>query len=133
MKRSLIISLMIIAAGATAWVVVANQGIKDKIITYFENGDTEGLSTYCSDDVVLIMYEEQEYETKTVVKENLQAFFKQYPPKTFKVRHYGKSEKKSSFYIVGILQTTEQVFRVNIMIDNDKIEDININFEKPIG
>ena len=124
---------MITALGATAWVIAANQGIKDEIIAYFENGDAEGLFSYCSDDVLLIMFEEQEYDSKNAVKESLASFFEQYPPKTFKVRHFGKSEKKNSFYMIGILQTTDQVFRVSIMIDNDKIEDINIDFEKPNG
>ena len=131
MKKNFIIALMIIAVGGMAWVIAANQGIKDEIIAYFEAGDAEGLAAYCSDDVVLIMYEKEEYESKETIKKTLQSFFEQYPPKTFKIRHYGKSGKKDAFYMIGILQTAGEVFRVNIMIDNEKIEDININFQEP--
>jgi hypothetical protein len=133
MNRNLIFALMVIAVGGMAWVVTNNQGIKEKIVAYFEAGDADGIVAYCSDDFVLLMYDKQEYETKVTVKKSLYAFFEQYPPKTFKIRHYGKSEKKNAFYMIGILQTTEEVFRVTIMIDNDKIEDISIYFEKPIG
>ena len=133
MRNSIIIVLLLFGVGGTALVLTSNQGIKEKIIDYFETGNVEGLSTLLSEDVILTLYDKEEFENKNAVNKKVKAFFEQYPPESFKVRHYGKSIRKNCFYMVGVLQTTQEVFRVTIMIDNEKIEDININFEHPIS
>lgn len=133
MRRSIIITLLLFGMGGTAWILSSNQGIKDKIIACFKTGSVEKISASLSEDIFLTLFDEEEFESKQAVEKKLTDFFEQFPPKDFKIKHQGTSVKGNSFYLIGLLHTTENVFRVRLTIDNKMIEDINIIFEKPIS
>ncbi len=133
MKRNIIITLLVFGVVGTAGFFLFGQGIKDKISHSFETGNVQKMAPYFSESILLTMYDDQEYEGTSDVSQKLSSFFEQYPSKDFKTLHYRKKEHKNSFYMVGIYQATEEVFRINVLIYNEKIDDINISFESPLS
>jgi len=124
MKKLILIVFALSTIGATTLVVVFNPNLRDIIIKSFTKGDVETLSTCFTEDVFLELFDKEEYNDLRPVKDRLRTFFEAYPPKYFKIKHESSAAHKKN---------AEEVFRVNISIEEEKIKDISIIFETPIN
>jgi hypothetical protein len=133
MKKSTILLICVFILGATSLIYALQQSAKDKIIHGFNIGDAELIASFCEKESLLELFDAEEYEGKTSIKKRLEDFFTQYPPRSFKVQHEGGKDHPGKDYIIGVLQSEGEVFRVTLAIKHKILTDINIIFEAPAG
>lgn len=133
MKNTILLGLIFLVFGTTTVAVLSEQSLKDEIVRSFSTGDIQSLTQSFADDILLELFDKDEYEDPSEIEKRLDTFFKKYPPKKFTIKHEGGAGHQKYSYLIGILQTKEEVFRVSFTMEADKISNINIIFEVPFS
>jgi len=88
--------------------------IPPDIISSFNNGDASRLSNYLNDNVELVLGNNNNVYSKQQTLTILSDFFKKNKVNGFQVLHQG--EKETSNFIIGTLKTSNDDFRVYILM-----------------
>lgn len=88
--------------------------IPPDIISSFNNGDASRLSNYLNDNVELVLGNNNNVYSKQQTLTILTDFFKKNKVNSFQVLHQG--EKETSNFIIGTLKTSNDDFRVYILM-----------------
>lgn len=97
--------------------LVANQvqaQIPDEVITSLKTGNAAKLSNHFSDNIELVVLDNEDVYSKAHAKQVINDFFTKYPPKDFTIIH--KGGKEGSNYAIGNLQVANEKFRVYFLI-----------------
>ncbi|MFV0593966.1 MAG: DUF4783 domain-containing protein [Draconibacterium sp.] len=111
-KISLILILFITMLAGTALAQVPNDIIKS-----FDTGNSKLLSGFFNQNVELVVLDNDNVYSKGQAEQIVASFFKSFPPiekNAFTVIH--NSEKEDPKFVIGKLQTTKGVFRVNFLL-----------------
>ena len=93
-------------------VVLMAQDVLSGVATAFRNGNSEALDKYMSNGVSLVLADEKaEITSRSNVEAAICRFFSTHQVKSFDINHKGKREE--SGFIVGTLQTSNGIYRVN--------------------
>ncbi len=118
-----------LVVGISAWMAFTpsySPIVKD-IIAAFEAGDAARLTEFLSEDIKVSTIDDQEAHTKFESQQLLTDFFEEFPPITFEEKHRGRSKGGQSMFLIGELETTGGIFRINLRIAGDKITVFEMN------
>jgi len=106
------------------------SSVPSDIISAFKDGDANRLSAYLNDNVELVMENNNNIFSKQQTLTILSDFFKKNKVNGFQVLHQG--EKETSNFIIGTLKTSNDDFRVYILMRkaNNKTLILQIRIEK---
>ena len=93
---------------------MAMAQIPDDIIVSLKSGNAAKLADHFSDNVELVVLDNENVYSKAHAQQVLSDFFKKYPPKNFTIIHQGG--KDGSNYAIGNLQVESEKFRVYFLI-----------------
>lgn len=95
-------------------------------------GDIETLSKYFDETVEICILDLEDMVDKDEAKTEIESFFDDHQPKSFKVVHDGTSKGQDSRYFIGDLSTSGETFRVYVylMSTQDSYLIQEIRFEK---
>lgn len=104
---------------------------QEKIVDDFGKGNVAELMTDFDEEVSLTIFGEDDFYTKEEAVKVLLEFFQNHRPEQFIVKHNGSNQRKSSYYLIGELRTTEKKrYRVYISNSEDKLENIEITNQR---
>lgn len=114
----------------TAVPVLTSQTVSKSIVSAFAKGDAKKLSEHLHTNLEIKLDGKMQMVSRNQAIRVLQDFFKDNPPKSFKIIHEGI--KVGSLFGIGELKTREANFRVNLhFIKVDKNNLIyNLSIEK---
>ncbi|MFA9391397.1 MAG: DUF4783 domain-containing protein [Prolixibacteraceae bacterium] len=104
--------LLIIAFFAIANLAVAQ--IPNDVILSLKSGNAAKLAAHFSDNVELVVLDNENVYSKAHAQQVISDFFKKYPPQNFSIIHQGG--KDGSNYAIGNLQVENEKFRVYFLI-----------------
>lgn len=93
---------------------LATAQIPDDIIVSLKSGNAAKLAAHFSDNVELVVLDNENVYSKAHAQQVLSDFFKKYPPKNFIIIHQGG--KDGSNYAIGNLQVENEKFRVYFLV-----------------
>lgn len=93
---------------------IASAQIPDDVIVSLKSGNAAKLAAHFSDNVELVVLDNENVYSKAHAQQVLGDFFKKYPPKNFTIIHQGG--KDGSNYAIGNLQVASEKFRVYFLI-----------------
>ena len=112
MKRTL---LLVLFSSFFSLATIWGQSIPNNVILAFNKGDIKLLDKTISNSVTYILSTPKKVLKKDEFKKELALFFKNQPPKKFKLIH--KGVKKNNGFIIGTLLTKQnEKYRVNILL-----------------
>ena len=94
----------------------AAQSVPEGLISAMKNGDAKKLSVYFHQSLELTIIENDYMSSKNQATKIMEDFFKDNKPVDFKISFEGTKEK--SKYAIGILETKDQNFRINLFFLN---------------
>ena len=113
MKRRIGRAFLLIFA-FVAMVNMAFAQIPDDVIVSLKSGSAAKLASHFSDNVELVVLENENVYSKAHAQQVIDDFFKKYPPQNFTIIHQGG--KDGSNYAIGNLQVNNEKFRVYFLI-----------------
>lgn len=108
-RHTLLIILTVIAFGSSA-----TAQIPDEIIFSLKTGNAAKLASHFSQNVELVILENENVYSKAHAQQVINDFFKKYPPQDFSIIHQGG--KEGSNYAIGNLKVDNEKFRVYFLI-----------------
>ncbi len=124
-----IILLLFIGITSIAALFITYQDPHEAITAALEKGDVETLKSFFDEEIELIIGEEHYIFNEVETQKALEDFFAQNKPEKFTEIHRGESKNKKGVFIIGELRTDAAIFRVRLLIDRDKI--VELEFEEP--
>ena len=88
--------------------------VPDEIIFSLKTGNASKLAKHFSDNVELMVLENENVYSKAHAQQVMSDFFKKYPPSNFTIIHQGG--KDDSSYAIGTLKVENNKFRVYFLI-----------------
>lgn len=82
------------------------------------DGDATALGSYFDQSVEVAILEKEDFYDKAQAIEQVRAFFRTHPPKSFNQIHKGSSQSSDSQYCIGDLITSDTKYRVYIYMKN---------------
>lgn len=115
MKMSKKISYIVfLFMGLSVITTVSMAQIPDEIILSLRNGNASKLASHFSQNIELVVLDNENVYSKAHAQQVISNFFKKYPPQSFTVIHQGG--KDGSSYAIGNLQVNNDKFRVYFLI-----------------
>jgi ribosome biogenesis GTPase A len=99
--------------------------MSDEIVTALKQGKSSDLVKYFDEKVSIKLINQEDVLSKSQAEANLKYFFEKHPVKNFSSSHVS-SVNNSSQYITGTLETTNEKFRVSILIRRNLITQFRI-------
>lgn len=90
------------------------QTIPDYVIVGLKTGNAQQLAQNFSDNVELVILDDDNVYSKAHAQQVIADFFKKYPPKDFSIIYQGGKEESS--YAIGNLQVQNEKFRVYFLV-----------------
>lgn len=109
--------------------IVKSVNDNDKIGKYLATGNVEELSKYFSEDSTIEFPNHMDAAGVEDCKQRLTNFFFNHPPKKFVIKHQGKSPGGKGAYMIGILITANENFRIVTEMKKEKISCMMIQTE----
>ncbi|MCL3779775.1 DUF4783 domain-containing protein [Prolixibacteraceae bacterium JC049] len=88
--------------------------IPDEITLSLKAGDAKTLAKYFNTNIELVIEKDEDVYSKSQAEQLIRNFFKKHKPKRFELIHNGN--KGQSYYVIGKLETSTGMFRVNMLI-----------------
>ncbi len=111
-KRLLIYIILLIGLSTFA------QMVPERMIKAFGQGDAKVIAEYFHDNLEMQIITDVHVTSKNQAARILQNFFKEYPPRSFKVTY------EDTKYSLGTLSTSKGSFRINIYFMEGRKEKI---------
>lgn len=92
----------------------AGAQIPDDVILSLKSGNAAKLANHFSDNVELVVLDNENVYSKAHAQQVISDFFQKYPPQNFSIIHQGG--KDGSNYAIGNLQVENEKFRVYFLI-----------------
>lgn len=96
------------------FVTVSMAQIPDDIILSLKSGNATKLASHFSQNIELVVLDNENVYSKAHAQQVISDFFKKYPPQSFTIIHQGG--KDDSSYAIGNLQVNNDKFRVYFLI-----------------
>jgi hypothetical protein len=109
---------LLLLISLTLVTVVSPAQVPDEIIQGLKTGNAKIISDYFSQNVELVILENDNVYSKSQAQQIVTNFFAKYRPESFNVFH--QSGKEDSKYLIGNLKTNAGVFRVYIYLINSE-------------
>ncbi|MDA3929468.1 MAG: DUF4783 domain-containing protein [Prolixibacteraceae bacterium] len=93
---------------------IAFSQIPDDVILSLKTGNAATLASHFSQNVELVVLENENVYSKAHAQQVIDDFFKKYPPENFSIIHQGG--KDGSSYAIGNLKVETEKFRVYFLI-----------------
>ena len=107
--------------------------LKEAIVKTFTQGEPSILQGHISKEVTVDILEDFEEYNPKETELQLHHFFKNHPPKNFKIKHEGNNQSGRGFYLIGIYtDSLHNQFRTIIGTEDDLINDIEIKIDRAI-
>ena len=106
--------ILILVIGFISFGSMASAQIPDDVIVSLKSGNAAKLAAHFSDNVELVVLDNENVYSKAHAQQVLSDFFKKYPPKNFTIIHQGG--KDGANYAIGNLQVSNEKFRVYFLI-----------------
>ncbi|MDA3879192.1 MAG: DUF4783 domain-containing protein [Prolixibacteraceae bacterium] len=90
------------------------QNIPDYVIVSLKTGNAQQLSKNFSDNIELVILDDDNVYSKAHAQQVIADFFKKYPPQDFSLIYQGGKEESS--YAIGNLQVQNEKFRVYFLV-----------------
>lgn len=97
----------------------------DEIVAALKSGKSSELVKYFDDKVSIKLINQEDVLSKPQAEANLKYFFEKHPVKNFTGSH-ASTVNNSQQYITGTLETTNEKFRVSILIRRNLISQFRI-------
>ena len=125
LKTSILFSLFLVFSSLSL-----SAKVPDEIVKSLKTGDANLLAKSFNNNIELVVVDNENVYSKAHAKQVMIEFFKQYPPKEFKLIHDGG--KGNSKYAIGNLETEKAKFRVYFLLKetNNKILIHQLRIEK---
>jgi hypothetical protein len=95
----------------------AQNDVADRIALLLKSGNTTELSEYLMPNVDLTVLNTDDLYSKAQATQIIKKFFDENPPRSFVIKHQGKS-KLDDHYRIGTLTTAKGEFRVTYFLKN---------------
>lgn len=109
-----IIHILFLFIGFSAVTTISTAQIPDEIILSLKNGNAVKLASHFSQNIELVVLDNENVYSKAHAQKVISDFFKKYPPQNFTIIHQGG--KDDSSYAIGNLQVKDDKFRVYFLI-----------------
>lgn len=106
--------ILFLFIGLFAITTISMAQIPDEIILSLKNGNATKLASYFSQNIELVVLDNENVYSKAHAQQVIKDFFKKYPPQGFTIIHQGG--KDDSSYAIGNLQVNNDKFRVYFLI-----------------
>jgi hypothetical protein len=93
---------------------VSGQKVPESVLMGLKTGNAQELSKNFSDNIELVVLDNDNVYSKAHARQILADFFKNYPPQDFTLIHQGGKENTS--YAIGNLHVQNEKFRVYFLI-----------------
>ncbi|MGC8802669.1 MAG: DUF4783 domain-containing protein [Bacteroidales bacterium] len=100
------------------------EGVKDA----FRTGSAKEMAQFLEDKVALTLPDDDDIYTKHEVQKKLSAFFFANKPISFTIQFEGGKDVNQ--YAIGILKTTNESFRVSLLLRSNRISQLRIEKEE---
>jgi len=111
-------------ADKTQVLTIVPSTLKQAIIAGFKTGNSTLLSTYFAQNIDIALLNKENLYSKSQAVQVLKTFFTEHKPSNFVINHEGQS--KQTKYFIGVLTTTNGVFRITINTKSDLISRLTI-------
>lgn len=113
--RNLFITLIV-----SIWAFAANGQAAEKegISQAIRSGNAKTLSTYFTKTVDITLKDVEDVYSKDQAEVILKGFFSENSPKSFSVKHEGKS-KRDDYYYIGDLATSKGTYRLSFFLKKE--------------
>lgn len=101
-------------------VVAQGEALNASILKAFSEGDAKGLSNHFSENIAIELRGLEKVYAKNQATQVLQTFFNRTQPKSFELRHDGRSAKMGAKFNIGMLRTSQGAFRVTYLLKPDE-------------
>lgn len=99
--------------------------ITDDIVTALKQGKSSDIVKYFDEKVSIKLINQEDVLSKSQAEANLKYFFEKHPVKSFSGSHTS-TVNNSQQYITGTLETTNEKFRVSILVRRGLISQFRI-------
>jgi hypothetical protein len=99
--------------------------VTDEIVSALKQGKSSELVKYFEEKVSIKIINQEDVLSRSQAEANLKYFFEKHPVKSFSSSHVSSSNN-SSQYITGTLETTNEKFRVSILIRRNLVSQFRI-------
>ncbi len=101
----------------------AQTDLVDKVFESLRTMDTETLSEFLQDDVILEVFDEEDMLTKSEAIEKVKSFLAEQNAKGVSLKHRGDSGNGTSFAI-GSLETDAANLRIYFVVEDGKVSEL---------
>lgn len=109
--KNIVVVLMFLFSISLA---VAGQKVPENVLMGFKTGNAQELSKNFSDNIELVVLDNDNVYSKAHARQIVADFFEDYPPQDFTLIHQGGKENTS--YAIGNLHVQNEKFRVYFLI-----------------
>ncbi|HKK81101.1 MAG TPA: DUF4783 domain-containing protein [Prolixibacteraceae bacterium] len=112
--KNIVLVLMLLLSMSLA---VLGQKVPENVLMGLKTGNAQELSKNFSDNIELVVLENDNVYSKAHAQQIIADFFKDYPPQDFTLIHQGGKEDAS--YAIGNLHVKNEKFRVYFLIKSN--------------
>lgn len=112
---------------------ITQAELKAKLIDGLKSGDAAVFAPYFGQEVTLTILDDMNSYTPQEARRRIETFFQNYPPQSFQERHEGSSATGASQYLIGNLRTSSRTFRVYVLFQNNRIQEMEFSPESGVG
>ncbi len=113
--KKIILFIAVVFLGAFSYQVSAQETEKAGIAAAIEAGNAGDLGAFLAESLDLTLIDQEDVYSQNQAQVIINRFFSQNKPKSFEIKHEGKSKLKD-FYYIGELKTDKGDFRVTFFL-----------------